>query len=88
MAKFLNSFRRFLCDFPIFLTTGFNPEIPTNRDRNVNKSVPSVESINLKMIIEAKIGQTGRRTESATLLTLLGFESNYDLYRLQSCYNY
>ena len=47
------------------------------------KSVPSVESIKLMTIIEAKIGQNGR-SKVATLSALSGLQSNYDFYRLQS----
>ena len=35
-------------------------------------------------IIEAKVGQNGRRSKCATLFALSGHESNYDLYRSQS----
>ena len=48
-------------------------------------SVPSVESIKLMTIIEAKKGQFGRRPKCATLFALSGLKSNYDVCGLQSC---
>ena len=67
------------------LKTGFSAVIPINRDRiDAYKSVPSVESIQLMTIIEAKTGQNGRMSKCATLFACLGVESNYNLYRLQS----
>ena len=56
----------------------------TATEKYAYKSVPSVESIKLTTIIEAKIGQNGRRSKCATLFALSGLELNYDLYRLQS----
>ena len=47
--------------------------------------VPSVESITLMPIIEAKMGQTLRVSKCATFIrlsALLGLESNYDLHAI------
>ena len=47
-------------------------------------SVPSIERIKLMTIIEAEIGQNGRKQKYAALSALSGLELTYDLYRLQS----
>ena len=64
--NFLTGFRRFICEFPIFLKMGSSAEIPlTATECYAYESVSSVESIMLKTIIEAKIGQNGRRSKCA-----------------------
>ena len=61
-CDFSTVFRRFLLEFAIFVEAGFSAEIPTIRDRiYANNSALSVESITLTTIIDAKMGQHGRR---------------------------
>ena len=68
MLVFQGVFRQFLTEFSIFLNTGFRAEIPINRDRvfRILYCRPRVESIKLMTIIEAKMGQNGRRSKCAT----------------------
>ena len=62
-------FCQFLSEFSIFLKTVFT-EMPINRDRIIwilNIILwPSVKSIRLMTIIEAKMGQNGRRSKCST----------------------
>ena len=53
----------------MFLKTGFSAEIPINHDGIVCiiNCVTSVESIQLITIIEAKMGQNGRRLKDVQL---------------------
>ena len=45
---------QFFREFLIFIKTGFSIEITINRDKKAYNSVPSLESIKLIKIIEAK----------------------------------
>ena len=64
---------------------GFYATLPATLDNACN-CVPSVESIKLMTIVEAKMGQNGRRLKCAQLFNkssaLSGLKSNNNLYRL------
>ena len=68
MSKFVNFLTGFQC---MFLKTVFSTEILSTRDRilyiYIYNSVSSVERITLMAIIEAQMGQNGRKSTCAQL---------------------